>query len=71
MSKFGPGKPELKFRLYVSAAGLALMLAAMLYRGIPQGPALFEVIGVAGAFFGGTFLWTLRKLIKGDHSDGL
>lgn len=69
MNKFGPSKKELKFRLYVSIGGLAFMAAAVAYRGMPQGPAMFETLGIAGVFFGGTFLWTLRKLIRKDYSD--
>jgi hypothetical protein len=71
MSKFGPTKNDLKVRLLFSLGGLALLAAALFYRGLPKGPALFEVIGVAGLFFGGTAIWTIRKLIKGDYSDGL
>ncbi|TNF65091.1 MAG: hypothetical protein EP307_00605 [Rhodobacteraceae bacterium] len=69
--KFGPTKSDLRFRLAFSLAGLALLVGGILYRGIPHGPAFFEVIGVAGAFFGGTAIWTLRKLVKGEYSDGL
>lgn len=69
MSKFGPGKKELKFRLYASMGGLAFLAVAVLYRGMPQGPAMFETLGIAGAFFGGTFVWTLRKLIRKDYPD--
>jgi hypothetical protein len=69
--KFDPSKSELKFRLAFGLAGLGLLLAAVAIRGIPQGPAMFETIGVAGTFFGGTAVWTVRKLIKGEYSDGL
>ncbi|MCV3271764.1 hypothetical protein [Roseobacter sinensis] len=69
MNRYGPGRKELKFRLYVSIAGLAFMAAAIAYRGMPQGPAMFETIGIAGAFFGGTFLWSLKKLIRKEYSD--
>jgi hypothetical protein len=71
MTKFGPTRKELIFRLVFSLAGLGLMIAALRMHGIPQGPALFEVIGVAGLFFGVTAVWTTRKLIKGEHSNGL
>lgn len=69
--KFGPTRAELKFRLIFSVAGLALMGAAVAYHGAPQGPAMIETIGIAGAFFGGTFVWSLRKLIRKDYSDAL
>ena len=60
----GPTRGELIFRLCFSLAGLALLVVAVTVRGIPSGPALFEVIGVAGAFFGGTAIWTILKLRK-------
>jgi hypothetical protein len=69
--KFGPTRSDLRFRLAVSLGGLALLAVALVHRGIPQGPAFFEVIGVAGAFFGGTAIWAIRKLVKGEYSDGL
>ncbi|MCR9126353.1 MAG: hypothetical protein NXH82_09500 [Rhodobacteraceae bacterium] len=70
-NRHAPSRSELKLRLLFSMGGLALLGAALVYRGIPAGPALFEVIGVAGLFFGGTAVWTLKKLIKREHSDGL
>ena len=68
-SKFGPSRPELLFRLGVSVAGLALLVAGIALRGLPKGPAMFETIGIAGLFFGGTLGWTAWKLRKGDYSD--
>ncbi len=61
-SKFGPSRGELWFRLVFSVLGLAMMGFALWYRGVPEGPALFEVVGLAGAFFGGTAIWTGVKL---------
>ncbi len=69
MNKFGPTKSDLKFRLAFSVAGLALMVGALIYRGLPSGPAGVEAIGIAAIFFGGPFVWTLRKLIKKDYPD--
>ncbi|MFD1344586.1 hypothetical protein [Litorisediminicola beolgyonensis] len=60
----GPSRGELIFRLCFSLAGLALLGAAIAVRGWPQGPALFEVIGVAGLFFGGTAVWSAWRLWK-------
>ena len=60
--KFGPSRGELWFRLVFSVLGLAMMGFALWYRGISEGPALFEVVGLAGAFFGGTAIWTGVKL---------
>ena len=60
----GPGRGELIFRLVFSLVGLGLIVVAVAVRGWPQGPALVEVIGVAGLFFGGTAIWTVMKLWK-------
>jgi xanthosine utilization system XapX-like protein len=70
MSKFGPDRGELRFRLVFSLVGLALLGVAVAIRGIPSGPALVEVFGIAGLFFGGTAVWTIWKLTKGGK-DGL
>ena len=61
-----PKKPlprwEILFRLGFGLVGLALIGVAVAVRGIPQGPALFEVFGIAGLFFGGTVVWAILKL---------
>lgn len=64
MSKFGPSRGELYLRLAISLAGLFLLAGALIYRGIPQGPAFFEVIVIGGGFFGLSAGWTLWKLFK-------
>ncbi|MBW4709307.1 hypothetical protein KX928_16060 [Roseobacter sp. YSTF-M11] len=69
MSKYGPSKSELKFRFWISIAGLLFLAFAIALRGIPKGPAMFEVIGIAGAFFGGTLLWTLKKILNREYPD--
>lgn len=69
MSKFAPSRSEIKFRLWVSVAGLALLAIALAFRGIPSGPAMFEVIGIAGAFFGGTLIWSLIKLSRAENDE--
>jgi hypothetical protein len=61
---YGPTRGELKFRLAVSLAGFALMVFALVYRGIPDGPALVEVVGIAGLFFGGSAVWSAVRLWK-------
>ena len=71
MSKFGPSRSEIKFRLFVSLAGLALLVGAIAFRGLPRGPAMFEVVGIAGAFFGGTLIWSLMKLRRMTREDAL
>jgi xanthosine utilization system XapX-like protein len=67
--KYGPSRGELKFRLAVSLAGLALMLFALFYRGIPSGPAFVEVVGMAGLFFGGTAVWSAWQLRRRDRGE--
>lgn len=69
--KHAPTRSELKFRLAFSLAGLAMMVGAILYRGWPPGIAMAEVLVITTAFFGGTAIWTIRKLMKGEFSDGL
>lgn len=65
MSRFGPTRGEWWFRLAVSALGLGLLAAALAIRGMPEGPGLIEVVGVAGLFFGGTALLAIRALWRG------
>jgi xanthosine utilization system XapX-like protein len=36
-------------------------------RGVPQGPAIVEVVGLAGVMFGGSLALSVWKLIKRDH----
>jgi hypothetical protein len=62
--KYGPTRGELWFRLAVSLAGLAFLGAAVAFRGI-GGMASAEIIGLSGAFFGGSAVWTARRLWKG------
>ncbi len=58
----GPTKSELWFRLAFSLFGLALLGLAIAVRGIANSAALVEVVGIAGAFFGGTAIWSAMKL---------
>ncbi len=69
MAKFGPTKGELKVRLIICMLGLGMIVTALVRNGIPEGPALFEMIGVGGLFFGLSAVWVLRKLIRKDYSD--
>ena len=66
MNRFGPTRGELKFRLVFSLAGFALTLVALFAHGIPSAPALVEVLGIAGLFFGGTAVWSARRLMRRD-----
>ncbi|MCF8511388.1 MAG: hypothetical protein K9G43_08085 [Rhodobacteraceae bacterium] len=65
--QFGPSRGELIFRAVVSVFGLAFVASAVWYRGVPEGPALIEVIGVSVALFGGTLGLSVWRLIKRDH----
>lgn len=67
-NKYGPTRSDLMFRFWFSAVGLALLIGALAFRGMPTGPAGWEAIGLATLFFGGTFAWTIWKLIRRDHS---
>ncbi len=58
----GPTRNELWFRLVFSLAGLALLIVAVMIRGISNAAALVEVVGIAGLFFGGSAIWTALKL---------
>ncbi|UWQ17788.1 hypothetical protein [Jannaschia sp. M317] len=58
---FGPGLRETRLYLAVSVAGLGLLVLAVVLRGV-GGIAAIEVVGIAGAFFGGTVIWALRRL---------
>lgn len=66
MAKYGPTRGELKFRLGFSLVGLAMMAVALTLHGI-KGIAWLEIVLIAGGFFGGTFVWTLVKLIRRDR----
>jgi xanthosine utilization system XapX-like protein len=65
--RFGPTRGELWFWLWVSIGGLCLMVFALAYRGVPSGPALAEVIGLAGLVFGYLGLRSVKRLIRREH----
>ncbi len=67
-NKHGPTKGDLLFRLGFSMIGLALVAAALILRGLPTGAGGWEAIGLASIFFGGTFVWTVWKLIRRDYN---
>ena len=60
--RYGPGRGELWFRLVVGLLGLLLVGAAVAIRGVSSAPALVEVIGIAGLFFGGSSVWAGWRL---------
>ncbi|MEQ8366832.1 MAG: hypothetical protein RIB61_09000 [Roseicyclus sp.] len=59
--KFDPPPGELKLRLAISLAGLALLIGAYAFNGI-GGIASLEIGLIAVAFFGGSALWCVHKL---------
>lgn len=65
--KYGPTRGELWFRLWFSVAGLVFLLVAVAITGIPSGPAMVELFGIAGLFLGGTIVWAGRRLILRLH----
>ncbi len=69
MSKFSPTRSDLRFRLAFSAAGLIMLVAALVFRGLPTTAGGWEAIGLATVFFAGTLVWTLRKLLRKEYGD--
>ena len=61
MSKFGPSRGEVKLRLAISLAGLALLIGAYAFNGI-GGIASLEIAIIGTAFFGGSALWCILRL---------
>lgn len=62
MGRDDPPRGELWFRLAFSLVGLVLMVLALAVHGIPAGPAIVEVVGLAGMFFGVSALRSARRL---------
>jgi hypothetical protein len=65
--RFGPTRGELWFWLWASIFGLALMVVALVLRGIPEGPAFFEVVGLATLVFGYLGGRSIKRLIRREH----
>ena len=63
MSKFGPNRSELKFRLAFSVVGLAMLAGAYASNGI-GGIASLEIAIIGSAFFGGSAIWSARRLLQ-------
>jgi hypothetical protein len=64
MNDFGPSRGELWFRIVVGILGLCLVAFMVFAKGLPEGPALVEVVGLGVAFFGGTLFFAVRRLLK-------
>ncbi len=65
--RFGPTRGELWFWLWASIAGLGFLGFAVLARGVPSGPALAEVVGLAGVVFGYLGGRSVKRLIRREH----
>jgi len=67
--KYGPTRGELQFRAVFSVLGLMAIGVLVAVRGVPKGPGLVEVFGIALLFFGGSLvhaLWRLRASAARD-----
>ncbi|HMO07339.1 MAG TPA: hypothetical protein PKD10_06780 [Paracoccaceae bacterium] len=53
---------EAWMRLGFCAVGFALVVGVLAVHGLPEGPGLVEVLGVAVLFFGWSALTALRRL---------
>jgi xanthosine utilization system XapX-like protein len=65
--RFGPTRGELWFYLWISAGGIGLIGVALAIRGVPSGPALVEVVGIAGLLFGYLGTRSVKRLIRNEH----
>ncbi|PWK59754.1 hypothetical protein [Roseicyclus mahoneyensis] len=65
MNKFGPSRSEIKLRLAISLAGLALLVGAYAFNGI-GGIASLEIAIIGTAFFGGSAIWCVTRLRRKD-----
>ena len=65
--RFGPTRGELWFWLVASLAGLCMMTIALWLRGLPDGPALAEVVGIAGVVFGYLGGRSVKRLLRREH----
>lgn len=68
MSRYGPTRGELKLRLGISLFGLALLIGAYAFNGI-GGIASLEIGKMGGAFFGGSAIWSARRLWQSKEPD--
>jgi hypothetical protein len=65
--RFGPTRGELWFWLWASVAVLALTGFALWYHGLPEGPALVEVVGLPMAVCGYLGGRSVKRLIRREH----
>lgn len=57
---------EARLRLAFCGVGFALIGGVLAVQGLPEGPGLVEVLGVAGLFFGWSGVLALRRLMRRD-----
>lgn len=60
----GMSRGEAWLRLAFCAVGFALIGGVLAVQGLPEGPGLVEVLGVAGLFFGWSGVTALRRLLR-------
>ncbi len=65
--RFGPTRGELWFWLWVSFGGFGLMAVASGMRGLPEGPAFVEDVGLATLVFGYLGGRSVKRLIRREH----
>jgi VIT1/CCC1 family predicted Fe2+/Mn2+ transporter len=65
--RYAPTRGELWLWLAVSLGGLGLLAVALILRGLPSGPALFEVVLMAVAVFGYLGGRSIKRLIRRQH----
>jgi hypothetical protein len=65
--RHGPTRGELWFWLFASLGGFGLMAIAIVVRGIPQGPAVAEVLGLGTVVFGYLGGRSVKRLIRREH----
>ncbi len=66
MTKFGPSRKELRFRLIAGLSGVVLTICAAMYVHRTSGAHLGELLVFGLGFFGGTALWSGWKLRTKD-----
>jgi hypothetical protein len=65
--RYGPTRGELWFWLWASLGGLGLMGVALYARGVPEGPAIAEVVGLASVVFGYLGGRSVKRLYRREH----
>jgi len=55
------------FQALFSLIGLCLVVAALVFHGIPTGPANFEIGVMGGGFFVASAVWSIWKMVKESH----